>query len=137
MSEQPVKKKNKLISLLFPLIVILAVSAGLVMFLRVEDPLPLEVGLFSGDVKIFKKKNGNWMEPVKEGLLVAGDKIQTASKSYIGMNIKDTFYARLKDNSLIELSKPHFFSTKPVHRIHFHVKTFTAIAIVVVYRSWN
>ena len=104
-----------------PLIVVLAIAAGLILwshFLpRPYVPLAFEILGFEGDVQIYDLQSRSWRVPKRGEEFKTSQKLKTGSDGLINFQIENEIHLRLKENSELKNEESRVMGKQEVYKL--------------------
>jgi len=103
------------------LVVVLAIAAGLIIWVRFVPrsyvPLSFEVIGFEGDVQIYDLQSRSWRVPKRGEEFVTSQRLKTGSGGMINFQVENEIRLRLKENSEIQNEESRVKGTREVYKL--------------------
>lgn len=114
-------EKPKKTSYWKPLIVVLAIAAGLILWIRFAPrsyvPLSFEILGFEGDVQIYDLQSRSWRVPKRGEEFITSQKLKTGADGMINFQVENEIRLRLKENSEIQNEESRVRGTREVYKL--------------------
>ena len=114
-------EKPKAVSYWKPLIGILVIAAGLILWShfapRSYKPLAFEILGFEGDVQIYDFQTRSWRAPKRGEEFVTSQKLKTGADGIINFQVENEIHLRLKENSEIQNEESRVMGKREVYKL--------------------
>ncbi|MFA7255827.1 MAG: FecR domain-containing protein [Candidatus Omnitrophota bacterium] len=114
-------EKPKTTNYLKPLIVVLVIAAGLILWSRFAPrpytPLAFEILGFEGDAQIYDLKSHSWRAPKRGEEFATSQKLKTGTDGLINLQVENEIHLRLKENSEILNEESRVVGKQEVYKL--------------------